>query len=460
MEARTRALRESEAALTQAASEWRRTFDAIDSPVMILDLEGRMVRANATVRGLTGKGAKSGVTGRSWPPWARASRGRPRRGWQRRRTWPDRPGRPRRVDPATGRSFDVSAYLMEPEEGGDGRIIVVAKDTTRLLELRETLRREENMSAMGALVAGVAHEVRNPIFAISSTLDAFEARFGDTPELEKYFPVLRREVDRLGDLMRDLLDYGRPPQMETAAVALRGVVAEAIRTCCEIGENGIAGHGGQRRLRRPARGGRGRQARRPGVPQRDPQCDPAHARGRGGRGEGESARRRRAPLDRVLGARHRARLPPRGPAARVPAALHQASRGARASAWPSPSASSRSTAGAMRCRQRARGRRPGHGPPSPGPARTARWRESAAMARNRVLVVDDEPGVPLRPPGVPRGQGVRRGRSRDLRRPRRRCSGRRRPDVAILDYSLPDGNALRAAAAAARARRVRAPGRS
>jgi len=123
----------------------------------------------------------------------------------------------------------VSAYLMEAEDGGEGRIIVVAKDTTRLLELRETLRQEENMAAMGALVAGVAHEVRNPIFAISSTLDAFEARFGNTGELEKYFPVLRREVERLGHLMRDLLDYGRPPQMERAAVPLRDVVEEAIR---------------------------------------------------------------------------------------------------------------------------------------------------------------------------------------------------------------------------------------
>ena len=233
MEDRTHALRESEAALAQAASEWRRTFDAIDSPVMILDFEGRMVRANATVRALAGKGS---ITGRlvtsmgDGEPWARASRVAAAARAARSSRWVEA------QDPATGRSWDVSAYLMEPEEGGDGRIIVVAKDTTRLLELRETLRREENMTAMGALVAGVAHEVRNPIFAISSTLDAFAARFGNAPELEKYFRVLRREVARLGDLMRDLLDYGRPPQMETAAVALRDVVAEAIRNCGEIGE--------------------------------------------------------------------------------------------------------------------------------------------------------------------------------------------------------------------------------
>ena len=229
MEERTGALRESEAALNQAASDWRRTFDAIDSPVMILDVGGRLVRANATVRALSGISPGSGITGSNVTamserePWETASRvaavavaARATRSAEAH-------------DGNTGRSWDVSAYYVEPEANSEPRVIVVAKDTTRVLELRENLRREETMAQVGSLVMGVAHEVRNPIFAISLTLDSFEARYGDTPGLEKYFPVLRREVDRLGHLMKDLLDYGRPPQVEAMPVALRNVVAEAIR---------------------------------------------------------------------------------------------------------------------------------------------------------------------------------------------------------------------------------------
>jgi PAS domain S-box-containing protein len=95
--------------------------------------------------------------------------------------------------------------------------------------LQRELRQSAVMSAMGTLVAGVAHEVRNPLFGISATIDAFEARFGNQPEHQRYLQVLRQELDNLNRLMRDLLEYGRPVSPDFEPVDLEKAAQEAVR---------------------------------------------------------------------------------------------------------------------------------------------------------------------------------------------------------------------------------------
>jgi signal transduction histidine kinase len=96
-------------------------------------------------------------------------------------------------------------------------------------ELEASLRRAETMSAMGTLVAGVAHEVRNPLFGISSVLDAMEARFSSEHESGRYLAVLREQVDRLTRLMQELLEYGKPYAAERAPASIADVVEEVVR---------------------------------------------------------------------------------------------------------------------------------------------------------------------------------------------------------------------------------------
>ncbi|MDP9198389.1 MAG: ATP-binding protein, partial [Pseudomonadota bacterium] len=102
--------------------------------------------------------------------------------------------------------------------------------------LQRELRRSEVMSAMGSLVAGVAHEVRNPLFGISSTLDAMDARLGGQPEFRRYLDVLQSEVSRLGKLMEDLLSYGRPATDEFVVGLLDSAVAPAVESCKVLAE--------------------------------------------------------------------------------------------------------------------------------------------------------------------------------------------------------------------------------
>lgn len=142
---------------------------------------------------------------------------------------------------ATGEVRLVEIYAGPCHLDGRSLLYEIVHDVTEQIQLeRARAEVEEGAQRLGAVAVGVAHEVRNPLFGISSTLDAFRARFGERPEFQPYLEVLGEQVERLSRLMRDLLEYGKPARTERTPGDLARVIGLALGSCQPVaGPRGV-----------------------------------------------------------------------------------------------------------------------------------------------------------------------------------------------------------------------------
>jgi PAS domain S-box-containing protein len=93
-------------------------------------------------------------------------------------------------------------------------IILVGTHVTRERELERRARKNERLAAAGALAAGLAHEIRNPLNGANLHLAVLDRALARTPDVSpaarEATDVLRAEIRRLGALVTDFLDVARP----------------------------------------------------------------------------------------------------------------------------------------------------------------------------------------------------------------------------------------------------------
>jgi signal transduction histidine kinase/HAMP domain-containing protein len=130
----------------------------------------------------------------------------------------------------------LGALEVMNKEGGfleeDRRLVTIfASQAAQLLanaQLFKQLIVSERLAAVGELIAGVAHEVRNPLFGITTTLSALARRLEDREAVKPFLDVVMTEVDHLNHLMEQLLEHSRPVRLDNDVTDISGVIREVV----------------------------------------------------------------------------------------------------------------------------------------------------------------------------------------------------------------------------------------
>ncbi|HEV2467966.1 MAG TPA: HAMP domain-containing sensor histidine kinase [Candidatus Sulfotelmatobacter sp.] len=106
----------------------------------------------------------------------------------------------------------------------------LASNVLELEQAREQLLREEKLAVVGRLSSAIAHEIRNPVAMIASSIATAKQSSGT--EREEMFEIASEEANRLSKLTTEFLDYAstRPPKMQEISLPdTIGYVADASR---------------------------------------------------------------------------------------------------------------------------------------------------------------------------------------------------------------------------------------
>jgi two-component system NtrC family sensor kinase len=125
-----------------------------------------------------------------------------------------------------GTAFPASSTVVALR-GADGRVthfVGVQRDITEELRLRDQLVHSERLSAVGELVAGVAHEINNPLQTIVGCVELLQDDGSATEQQLRDFALVRREAARAGQIVRNLLSFIRRGSPERGPTDLNQIV--------------------------------------------------------------------------------------------------------------------------------------------------------------------------------------------------------------------------------------------
>ncbi|MHB1654382.1 MAG: two-component system sensor histidine kinase AtoS [Desulfitobacteriaceae bacterium] len=123
--------------------------------------------------------------------------------------------------------LSVSSSMLRNVENTLGAVVVF-KDLTERKAFENRVRRVDRLAAVGELAAGVAHEIRNPLAAISGSVQVLLDEFSPDHPSRQFGDIVIQEVNRLNSVVEDLLFFSRPSKNVVSRIYPHQLIRETL----------------------------------------------------------------------------------------------------------------------------------------------------------------------------------------------------------------------------------------
>ena len=124
--------------------------------------------------------------------------------------------------------YHISAFPLRDNNGNARYFVLTRRDTTAQAQIEQRLYQSQKMAAVGELSTYIAHEIRNPLFAIGG----FANSLLRTPSLDEAARekahIILEESQRLDEILKSIINFARPTDQDVGAVDINAVVTETV----------------------------------------------------------------------------------------------------------------------------------------------------------------------------------------------------------------------------------------
>jgi signal transduction histidine kinase len=118
--------------------------------------------------------------------------------------------------------------LAELLETLEKRNVEIRTAYERLKETQRYLSESERLASIGKMAAGLAHEIRNPLGAISNSLGVLKRYSSLSRDDQELLDIIEKEAERLNKLVEDFLSFSKPPQLNREETHLHELIDNTI----------------------------------------------------------------------------------------------------------------------------------------------------------------------------------------------------------------------------------------